>query len=65
MPARQRPDIPGRGHRPPAEARCPVVARLEPPRLRTLLTAPQAVFAFEAREVVKDIVLGREPKEER
>ncbi len=41
------------------------MARLEPPRLRTLLTAPQAVFAFEAREVVKDIVLGREPKEER
>jgi hypothetical protein len=43
-----------------------VVARLEPRELtllRTLLTAPQAALAFRLREMVKDVVLGREDRE--
>ncbi len=32
-------------------------------QLRRVLTAPQAVIAFKAREVVKDILLGREQDE--
>jgi hypothetical protein len=33
-------------------------------QLRRVLTAPRAAIAFKAREVVKDIVLGREEDRE-
>ena len=44
-----------------------VVDRLMPreiAQLRRLLSAPRAAIAFKAREVVKDIVLGREEDED-
>ncbi len=45
-----------------------VVARLEPrelAQLRALITAPQAAIAFQGRRVLKDLLLGREPEEDR
>ncbi len=44
-----------------------VVARLEPreiAQLRALVTTPQAAMAFQARAVLKDLLLGREEEPE-
>ena len=44
-----------------------VVARLEPreiAQLRLLVTAPQVAIAFQARRVLKDLLLGREEERE-